>query len=68
MTLALAVSIGLTAVSAAAYLRALRSARFAPTAPPLTAAGRRALRRALASGMGARGRLRALWAMPPWRA
>ena len=30
--------------------------------------GRRALRRELGSGSGPRGRLRALWALPPWRA
>ena len=53
---------------AAAYLRALRAGRYAPTAPPPTAGGRRALRRELASGRGPVGRLRALWALPPWRA
>ena len=53
---------------AAAYLRALRAGRFAPTATAPTAGGRRALRRELASGRGPRGRLRALWALPPWRA
>ena len=52
---------------AAAYLRALRAGRFAPTAAPPTAGGRRALRRELASGGGPRGRARALWALPPWR-
>jgi hypothetical protein len=53
---------------AAAYLRALRAGRYAPSAPAPTAGGRRALRRELASGGGAAGRLRALWALPPWRA
>ena len=53
---------------AAAYLRALRAGRYAPAAPPPTSGGRRALRRELASGRGPRGRLRALWALPPWRA
>jgi LPXTG-motif cell wall-anchored protein len=53
---------------AAAYLRALRAGRFAATGPPPTSGGRRALRRELAHGSGPRGRLRALWAMPPWRA
>ena len=53
---------------AAAYLRALRAGRYAPTAPPPTPRGRRALRRELASGSGPRGRLRAIWALPPWRA
>jgi hypothetical protein len=52
---------------AAAYLRALRAGRYALTAPALTAGGRRALRRELASGRGPAGRLRALWALPPWR-
>jgi transglutaminase-like putative cysteine protease len=52
---------------AAAYLRALRAGRYAPAAPAPTAGGRRALRRELASGRGPRGRLRALWALPPWR-
>ena len=53
---------------AAAYLQALRAGRYAPTAPVPTAGGRRALRRELASGRGPVGRLRALWALPPWRA
>jgi hypothetical protein len=53
---------------AAAYLRALRAGRYAPTAAAPTPRGRRALRRELGSGAGARGRLRALWALPPWRA
>jgi protein-glutamine gamma-glutamyltransferase len=53
---------------AAAYLRALRAGRYAPTAVAPTPRGRRALRRELGSGEGARGRLRALWALPPWRA
>ena len=54
---------------AAAYLHALRAGRYAPApAPAPTAGGRRALRRELASGGGAAGRLRALWALPPWRA
>jgi transglutaminase-like putative cysteine protease len=52
---------------AAAYLRALRAGRYAPTAAAPTARGRRALRRELGSGRGPRGRLRALWALPPWR-
>jgi transglutaminase-like putative cysteine protease len=53
---------------AAEYLRALRAGRYAPTAAAPTARGRRALRRALGSGTGPRGRLRALWSLPPWRA
>jgi transglutaminase-like putative cysteine protease len=52
---------------AAAYLRALRAGRYAAVAPPPTAGGRRALRRELAAGGGPGGRLRALWALPPWR-
>jgi transglutaminase-like putative cysteine protease len=50
---------------ASAYLRALRAGRYAPTAPPPTAAQRRALRRALATGLGPLGRLRTWWALPP---
>ena len=48
-----------------AYLRALASGRYgpAPEAPPRS--GRRALRRALAQGLGFGGGLRALWALPP---
>jgi hypothetical protein len=48
-----------------AYLRALAAGRYAlaPAPPPRT--GRRALRRALAQGLGFGGRLRALWALPP---
>jgi transglutaminase-like putative cysteine protease len=53
---------------AAEYLRALRAGRYAPTATAPTPRGRRALRRALGSGTGPRGRLRALWSLPPWRA
>ena len=53
---------------AAAYLRALRAGRYAPRADAPTSRGRRALRRELGSGSGPRGRLRALWALPPWRA
>jgi len=50
---------------ATAYLRALRAGRYAPAAPPPTAAQRRALRRALATGLGPLGRLRTWWALPP---
>ena len=53
---------------AMAYLRALRAGRYGVSAPETTAAQRRALRRELASGLGASGWLRALWALPPWRA
>jgi protein-glutamine gamma-glutamyltransferase len=49
-----------------AYLQALAAGRYAPSpASPPPPAGRRALRRALAQGLGFGGRLRALWALPP---
>ncbi|MGO9898888.1 MAG: transglutaminase-like domain-containing protein [Solirubrobacteraceae bacterium] len=50
---------------AAGYIRAIRLARFAPAAPTVTAAQRRALRRQLRVGLGASGALRALLALPP---
>jgi transglutaminase-like putative cysteine protease len=50
---------------ATAYLRALSASRYGPAPRPPTAAQRRALRRALAQGLGLTGRLRALWALPP---
>jgi protein-glutamine gamma-glutamyltransferase len=50
---------------AIAYLRALSAGRYGPAATVPTAAQRRALRRALAQGLGFTGRLRALWALPP---
>ena len=52
---------------AAAYVRCLRTSRYGrePTVP--TTAQRRALRRQLAEGLGVTGRLRGLWALPPWR-
>ena len=49
----------------AGYLRALAAGRYAPAPPPPPRAGRRALRRALAQGLGLGGRLRAFWALPP---
>jgi len=49
----------------AAYLRALASGRYAAVPEQPSRAGRRALRRALAQGLGFGGSLRALWAMPP---
>jgi transglutaminase-like putative cysteine protease len=49
----------------AAYLRALSSGRYAPVPERPSRGGRRALRRALAQGLGFGGTLRALWAMPP---
>jgi transglutaminase-like putative cysteine protease len=53
------------APDAAAYVRALRLNRYGAAGGPPTAAQRRALRRQLAFGLGAIGRVRALWALPP---
>jgi transglutaminase-like putative cysteine protease len=50
---------------ATAYLRALSASRYGPAAAPPTPAQRKALRRALAQGLGPTGWLRALWALPP---
>ena len=48
------------------YFRAVRAARYGASAGAApTTAQRRALRRVLGDGLGARGRLRALWAVPP---
>ena len=52
---------------AAAYVRALRAGRYSPAATLPTPAQRRALRSALVRGRGPLARLRALWALPPWR-
>jgi hypothetical protein len=49
----------------AAYLRALADGRYAAAPEPPPRTGRRALRRALAQGLGFGGNLRALWALPP---
>jgi hypothetical protein len=54
-----------SAPAAAAYVRALRLARYGSGAEPPTAAGRRAVRERLAEGLGVTGRVRALWALPP---
>jgi len=51
--------------AAAAYVRAIRDRRYARATTAPTRAQRRALRRQLASGLGARGVLRAWWALPP---
>ncbi|WP_259310809.1 transglutaminase family protein [Capillimicrobium parvum] len=50
---------------ARAYVRALGDRRYAARADGPTREQRRALRRALAAGMGPLARLRALWALPP---
>jgi hypothetical protein len=50
---------------AGAYLRSLVAGRYAPAPAPPSRTGRRALRRALAQGLGLTGRVRALWALPP---
>jgi transglutaminase-like putative cysteine protease len=52
---------------ATAYLRALSASRYGRTTELPTASDRRALRRALAQGLGWAGRLRAFWALPPRR-
>ena len=49
----------------AAYLRALASGRYGLVWVPPPREGRRALRRALAQGLGFGGPLRAWWALPP---
>jgi transglutaminase-like putative cysteine protease len=51
--------------AAAAYVRSLRRARFAPGEPAVDGTGRSALRRELRAGRGLRGALRALIALPP---
>ena len=50
---------------ATAYLRALSASRYGPAPMAPTREQRKALRRALAQGLGPTGRLRALWALPP---
>lgn len=52
--------------AAAEYVAGLRAARFGAAAKPPSGAGRRALRHYLRHGRGARGRLRALFSLPPW--
>lgn len=51
--------------AAVRYVHALRLARFAGRAELPSSADRRAVRAELAAGLGATGRLRALWALPP---
>jgi hypothetical protein len=50
---------------AAAYVRALRMARFGDGAALPSRGERRALRRALRLGQGPLGTLRSVWALPP---
>jgi LPXTG-motif cell wall-anchored protein len=52
---------------AAAYVRCLRTSRYGREPAVPTTAQRRALRRQLTEGLGVTRRLRALWALPPWR-
>jgi transglutaminase-like putative cysteine protease len=51
--------------AAAAYVRAIRDQRFSREGRGPTAAQRRALRRVLGAGLGARGRVIGIWALPP---
>jgi hypothetical protein len=50
---------------ASAYLQALSASRYGAETRLPTTAERRALRRALAQGLGWAGWLRAFWALPP---
>ena len=52
--------------AAAAYVQTLRMARYGGRSQVPTGAQRRALRRELARGLGASGRVRAWYALPPW--
>lgn len=54
-----------TSADAAAYVRAIRTIRFAGGGPGPTRHQRRALRAHLRAGLGLGGRVRALWALPP---
>ncbi|MGZ4325143.1 MAG: transglutaminase-like domain-containing protein [Solirubrobacteraceae bacterium] len=57
-----------TSPEAAAYIRAIRMARFAGDGRAPTTDQRRALRAQLRAGLGMGGLLRGLWALPPrWR-
>jgi transglutaminase-like putative cysteine protease len=53
------------APAAAAYVRALRTARFKGGGAQTVPGARRAMRQQLREGLGLSGRLRALWALPP---
>ncbi|MDQ2897485.1 MAG: hypothetical protein M3Y09_17905, partial [Actinomycetota bacterium] len=50
---------------ACGYVRALRLERYRTGVAEPPTGGRRALRAELAAGLGLRGRMRALWALPP---
>ena len=54
-----------TSPQAAAYVRALRMARFSGDTELPSLGQRRALRAQLRAGLGLTGALRALWALPP---
>lgn len=54
------------APEAAGYVRALRQARYGFADQLPSPSARAAVRRQLGAGLGWRGRLRALWALPPW--
>jgi transglutaminase-like putative cysteine protease len=54
-----------TAPGAASYVRAIRMTRFGGADRLPSPTERRALRAALAAGLGLAGRVRALWALPP---
>ncbi|MBV9310298.1 MAG: transglutaminase domain-containing protein [Solirubrobacterales bacterium] len=56
-----------SAPEAAGYVRALRLIRYRGGDVQPSSAGRRALRAQLRAGLGVRGALRALWALPPRR-
>jgi transglutaminase-like putative cysteine protease len=56
-----------SSAGAAGYVRTIRLARYGGAGARPTREQRRALRRALAVGLGAGGHLRALWALPPRR-
>jgi hypothetical protein len=57
-----------TSPDAAAYIHAIRMARFAGDGGAPTTDQRRALRGQLRAGLGMSGLLRGLWALPPrWR-
>jgi len=60
-----ALEASLGAPDARGYVRALRLSRYGGSVDPPPRAGRAALRRELAAGLGTIGRLRSWWALPP---